>query len=56
VALTRDSTAPIDCAYYRRHRLQQLVRSVETLCRIFLKEFLKENDERLWDTFELLKW
>src|SRR5208337_2974132 len=37
-ALTSDSTPCVDCACYRRHRLQQLVRSLETLCRIFLKE------------------
>jgi hypothetical protein len=32
-----------DSVCYCRHRLQQLVRSAETLCRIFLKEFFKEN-------------
>src|ERR1700746_3964614 len=54
-ALTSDSAARIDGASYRRYRLQELVRSPETLCRIFLKEFLKENDNRLGDIFELLK-
>src|SRR5258708_5449025 len=52
-SLTSDSTPCVDCACYRRHRLQQLVRSLETLCRIFLKEFLKENYDRLWNIFEL---
>src|SRR4029077_20678774 len=51
-ALKSDSTPCVDCACYRRHRLQQLVRSLETLCRIFLKEFLKENYDRLWNSFE----
>src|SRR5271165_3309073 len=51
-ALTSDSTPCVDCACYRRHRLQQLVRSLETLCQIFLKEFLKENYDRLWNIFE----
>jgi hypothetical protein len=51
----RDCTARIDSAYYRRHRLHQLVWSLETLCRIFLKEFLKENYDRLWNIFESLK-
>jgi hypothetical protein len=35
----------------RRDRLQQLVRSLETLCRIFLKE----NYDWLWNIFEQLK-
>src|SRR4029077_1920911 len=51
-ALTSDSTPCVDSACYRRHRLQHLVRSLETLCRIFLKEFLKENYDRLWNIFE----
>src|SRR5208337_1335860 len=46
-ALTSDSTPCVDSACYRRHRPQQFVRCLETLCRIFLKEFLKENDDRL---------
>ena len=28
---------------------------LKTLCRIFLKEFLKENDDRLWNIFESFK-
>ena len=28
---------------------------LKSLCRIFFKEFLKENDDRLWDIFESLK-
>src|SRR5271165_1466442 len=51
-ALTRDSTPCVDSACYPRYRLQQLVRSLETLCRIFLKEFLKEHYDRLWNIFE----
>src|SRR4029077_15534635 len=39
-ALARNSTPRVDRAHYRRHRLQHLIRSLETLCRIFLKEFL----------------
>jgi hypothetical protein len=54
-ALTSDSTTRIDSACYRRHRLQQLVRSPETLCRIFLKEFFKKNYDWLWNIFELFK-
>ena len=42
----------VESARYRRHRFQQLVRSLETLCRIFLKEFVKENYDRLWNIFE----
>src|SRR5262249_16613251 len=53
--LTTDPTRCVESAYYRRYRLQQLVWSLETLCRIFLKEFLKENYDRLWNIFELLK-
>src|SRR5215469_18064097 len=55
-ALTSDSTPCVDSACYRRHRLQQLVRSLETLCWIFLKEFLKEHYDRLWNIFESLHW
>ena len=35
--------------------LKKFVRSLETLCRIFLKEFLKENYDRLWNIFESFK-
>src|SRR5271165_21913 len=54
-ALTSDSMPYVDCACYCLHRLEQLVRSLESLCRIFLKEFLKENDDRLCNIFESLK-
>src|SRR6516165_9997072 len=54
-ALTSDSTPRVDSACYRRNRLQQLVWGLKTLCWIFLKEFFKENDDRLWKIFELLK-
>jgi hypothetical protein len=36
-------------------RLQQLVWSLESLCRIFLKQFLKETDDRLWNILESLR-
>src|SRR6516164_9135113 len=54
-ALTSDSAPCVESACYRRHRLQQLVRSLETPCGIFLKEFLKENYDRLGKIFEPLK-
>src|SRR5271166_328400 len=55
-APTSDFTPCADSACYRRYRLQQLVRSPEALSRIFLKEFLKENYDRLWNIVESLKW
>jgi hypothetical protein len=55
-ALTNDSMARVESACYGRYRRQQLARSPKTLRRIFLKEFLKENYDRLWDMFEPLKW
>ena len=54
-ALTSDSTPCIDSACYRRYRIQELARSPETLCRIFLKKFLKENYDRLRNIFESFK-
>src|SRR6516165_5890257 len=54
--LMRDAVARVDSICYRRYRLEQLVRSLESLCRIFLKEFLKENYDRLWNIFEPRKW
>src|SRR5262249_33657823 len=54
-ALTSDSTPCADSAGYSRYRLQELVRGPEALCRIFLKELLKENYDRLWNIFESLK-
>src|SRR5262249_15882961 len=54
-ALMSDSTPSVDSIRYRRHRLQQFVGSLETQCRIFLKEFLKENYDRLRNIFESLK-
>ena len=44
-ALMSDSMPCVDSVCYLRYRLQKLVRSLETLGRIFLKEFLKENFE-----------
>src|SRR5271165_6432280 len=44
------------CAYsipYRRHHLQKFGRVLETAHRVLREEYLKENDERLRDTFEL---
>jgi hypothetical protein len=54
-ALTSDSTPCVNSSGYRRYLLQEFVRCLKALCRIFLKEFLKENDDRLWDIFESLK-
>jgi len=52
VILRPTSMAP----FIRGHRPHQLVRSPETLRRILLKDFLKENYDRLWNILELLKW
>jgi hypothetical protein len=54
-ALTSDSTPCVDSAYYRRYRLQKFVRSLETLGRIFLKEFLKQNNDWLRDMVEFFE-
>src|SRR5271166_2742961 len=51
-ALTSDFTPCVDSGCYRWYRFQQLVRSLETLRRIFLKQFLQENNDRLWNIFE----
>src|SRR5208283_4926156 len=45
----------LDSACYRRYGLQKFVRSPETLSRIFLQEYLNENDDRLWNIFESIK-
>ena len=50
-ALTGDSTPCVDSACYRRHRLQKLVRSPETLRRIFLKD----SYDWLCNIFELFE-
>src|SRR5262245_12925128 len=55
-ALTSNSTPCVNSACYQRYRLQQLVRSLETMCRVFLKEFIKENYDRLWNIMESLNW
>jgi hypothetical protein len=52
---TCDSTSCLDSICYHRHRFQQLVRSLEALCWIFLKEFLNESNDWLWNIFESLK-
>jgi hypothetical protein len=52
---TRDSTPCVESACYCRYRLQQFVWSPETLCRIFLKKFLKENYDWLRNIRESLK-
>ena len=49
------SPSCLDSACYRRYCLQKLVWSLESLCRIFLKEFLKKNYSRLWNVFESLE-
>ena len=50
-----DSTPCSDSVCYHQYRMKKLVRSLETLGRIFLKEFLKENNDRLGDGFEFFK-
>src|SRR4029077_11139718 len=53
--LASDSAPRTRSTFYCRHRLEQLVWSLESLRRIFLKEFLKENYDRLCNIFESLK-
>jgi hypothetical protein len=53
--LASDFTSCVDSGCYYGHHLEQLDRSLETLRRVFLKEFLQENCDRLWDVFEPLK-
>jgi hypothetical protein len=50
-----DFTSRVDSGCYRGHHLEQRVRSLETLRRVFLKEFLQKNNNRLWNVFEPLK-
>jgi hypothetical protein len=51
VSVRLESIAPIIVGI----ALHQFVWSLETLCRIFLKEFLNENYDWLWNIFESLK-
>ena len=53
--LTSDSTPCVDSVCYLRYRLQKPVRSLETLGRIFLKEFPKEDNDRLGDGFKFFE-
>jgi len=53
--LTSYFTPCIDSICYPRYRLQKFIRSPEALYRIFLKQFLKENYDRLWNVSESLK-
>jgi hypothetical protein len=50
-----DSTARHDSSGYRRYCLQKIARILEAPPRVFLKERLKENDDRLWHTFEFFE-
>ena len=54
-ALAGDSTARLDSFGYRRYCLQKFARILKSPRRIFLKEFLKENYDWLWNIFESLK-
>src|SRR6516164_4249929 len=54
-AVTTDSTPRVDGASYRRYRIQKIGRVLEAPPGIFLKVFLKENYDRLWDIFELFE-
>ena len=52
-SLMSDSTPCSESACYCRQCLQQFVRSLESLCRIFIEEFLEEVYDRLWNTLSL---
>ena len=54
-ALTSDSTPCVDSACYRRYRLQKFGRVLKTPPGVFLQQYLKENNDRLRDTFELFE-
>jgi hypothetical protein len=54
-ALMRDCTPQVDRPRHRRHRLQKFVRALETPRRVFLKEHLKENSERLREVVQLFE-
>ena len=48
-----ERTPRFDSIPYHRHHLQEFGWTLEASRRVFLKEHLKENDERLRDTSEL---
>ena len=48
-----EKTPRFDGIPHHRHHLQELGWALEASRRVLLKEHLKENDERLRDTFEL---
>src|SRR5262245_43652487 len=52
-ALTSDSTARLYSACYRGYRLQEFGRVLKASPGVFLKESLKQDNDRLWDMFEL---
>src|SRR6516225_4572466 len=54
-ALASDSTSCIDSAGYRRYRLQQLIWALKAPRRIFLKQFCKQNYDRLRKASDLFK-
>src|SRR5271165_5972844 len=54
-ALTSDSAPCIDSGCYRWYRFEELSRVLKATPWVFLKEFLKENYDRLWNIFQLLK-
>jgi hypothetical protein len=49
-----DGAPSLHGPHHRRDHLQELVRNPESLYRIFLQEYLKENYNRLWNIFESL--
>src|SRR6516225_5245478 len=53
-ALTRDFTTCVESACYRWYRFEEFSRLLKATPGVFLKEFLKENYDRLWNIFELL--
>src|SRR5215469_6897956 len=53
-ALKSDSMPCLDSACYRWYRFKQFSRVLKATPGVFLKEFLKENYDRLWNMFELL--
>src|SRR5271165_3803196 len=54
-ALTSDSAPCIDGGCYRWYRFEEFSRVLKATPGVFLKEFLKENYDRLWNIFQLLK-
>jgi hypothetical protein len=50
-----DSTPCVDSACYRRHHLEKFGRILKPPPGVFLEEHLKQNDDRLRDTFKLFE-